>query len=107
LNRSSSIIPGSWLREGGEDASSEVFWELRSACVGEDLKGQGCDLVRTHYGKIMPQTWWLEEVEGTCLVTVKDKTFLLLPVCTQTTGLLCLHLTQPNFLLLVALWSRH
>lgn len=69
--------------------------------MGEDLKDQGCDLVKTHYGKVMPQTRWLEEVEGTCLVTVKDKTCLLLPVCTQTTGLLFLHLTQarlPTFL---------
>ena len=93
FNWSSSIAPGSWLREGGEDASCGVSWGLRSAYVGQNLKGQGCDLVRTHYGKIMSQTQCLEEVEGTCLVTIKDKTCLLLPVHAQTTGLLFLRLT--------------
>lgn len=67
LNWSSTFSTGSWLREGGKGASCGVSWGLRSACVGEDLKGQDCVLLKTHYGKIMPQTQWLEEWRGLAL----------------------------------------
>lgn len=64
--------------------------------MGEGLKGQGYDFIGTRDGKKMPQTGQLEEVEGTCLVTVKDKTCRL-TVCAQVTGLLlfCLALISP------------